>query len=134
MYTLWNSAGSTIYFKHERKIKTPLGIIIVMMSLIFSPALSFGEPLAHLTLEEIVITDYALSESLLTTVGIKTIEYGKNINLPDELEDELKKRDLSVIGSIPVDSEIALSCLRGSPLSERFAEEALEKVLDFLFP
>jgi CO dehydrogenase maturation factor len=51
-----------------------------------------------------------------------------------ELEEELRRRALTVIGSIQSDPEIALSCLRGRPLPERFAEETLSRILDFLFP
>lgn len=51
-----------------------------------------------------------------------------------ELTEELKKRDLTVIGTIHYDTEIFESCLRGRPLSGRVAEEDVEKMLNFLFP
>jgi len=54
--------------------------------------------------------------------------------LAEELAEELKKRDLTVIGSIRLDPEISLSCLRGRPLSGRLAQEDLESALDVLFP
>ena len=46
------------------------------------------ESLDHLTMEEIVVTDSLSSDPAATVVGKKTIERGKNINIPDALEFE----------------------------------------------
>jgi CO dehydrogenase nickel-insertion accessory protein CooC1 len=51
-----------------------------------------------------------------------------------ELTQELRKRDLTTIGSISADPEIALRCLRGQPLSGRLAEKQVSSMLDVLFP
>jgi outer membrane receptor protein involved in Fe transport len=42
----------------------------------------------HLTLEEIIVTEDAASEPMGTAVGVKKIEKGKNINIPDVLKTE----------------------------------------------
>ena len=52
----------------------------------------------------------------------------------NELTEELKERELTVIGAIHYDKEIFESCFRGRPLSGPVAEEDVEKILDFLFP
>jgi CO dehydrogenase maturation factor len=54
--------------------------------------------------------------------------------LADELREELKKRDLTTIGAIRSDPEIALACLRGQPLSGSLAEEDIARIVEFLFP
>jgi outer membrane receptor protein involved in Fe transport len=47
-----------------------------------------GQSMKHLTMEEIVVTDEAITEPTATVVGVKTIEKGKNTNIPDVLEYE----------------------------------------------
>jgi outer membrane receptor protein involved in Fe transport len=42
----------------------------------------------HLTVEEIVVTEKAVTEPAATVVGEKTIEKGRNINIPDVLKNE----------------------------------------------
>ena len=42
----------------------------------------------HLTLEEIVVTDTAITEPAGTVVGSKTIEKGKNLNVADAIRNE----------------------------------------------
>jgi outer membrane receptor protein involved in Fe transport len=47
-----------------------------------------GQSMKHLTMEEIVVTDQAITEPTITVVGVKTIEKGKNTNIPDVLKYE----------------------------------------------
>jgi outer membrane receptor protein involved in Fe transport len=47
-----------------------------------------GKSMKHLTMEEIVVTDEAITEPTVTVVGVKTIEKGKNTNIPDVLKYE----------------------------------------------
>jgi outer membrane receptor protein involved in Fe transport len=47
-----------------------------------------AETVKHLTMEEIIVTDQAVSEPSVTVVGVKTIEKGKNIMIPDVLKYE----------------------------------------------
>ena len=47
-----------------------------------------GQSVKHLTMEEIVVTDEAITEPTVTVVGVKTIEKGKNTNIPDVLKYE----------------------------------------------
>jgi outer membrane receptor protein involved in Fe transport len=42
----------------------------------------------HLTLDEIIVTEDAATEPMGTAVGVKKIEKGKNINIPDVLKNE----------------------------------------------
>jgi iron complex outermembrane receptor protein len=51
-------------------------------------AFAYDETLMNLTLDEIVVIGDSVIESTATTVGLKTIEQGKNITLPDVLKDE----------------------------------------------
>jgi iron complex outermembrane receptor protein len=51
-------------------------------------AFAYDETLMNLTLDEIVVIGDSVTESTATTVGLKTIEQGKNITLPDVLKDE----------------------------------------------
>jgi outer membrane receptor protein involved in Fe transport len=46
------------------------------------------EAMKHLSMEEIVVTDEPITEPAATVVGVKAIEKGKNINIPDVLEYE----------------------------------------------
>ena len=46
------------------------------------------QSMKHLTMEEIVVTDQAVTEPAVAVVGVKTIEKGKNTNIPDVLEYE----------------------------------------------
>jgi outer membrane receptor protein involved in Fe transport len=52
----------------------------------------------HLTLDEIIVTEDAATEPMGTAVGVKKIEKGKNINIPDVLKSEpdidIKRRTL----------------------------------------
>jgi outer membrane cobalamin receptor len=63
---------------------------LLLMALIASqPVLSYADPTPkHLTLDEIVVTGDAATASMGTQVGIKKIEQGKNINIPDVLKNE----------------------------------------------
>jgi outer membrane cobalamin receptor len=47
-----------------------------------------GQSMKHLTMEEIIVTDEAITEPTVTIVGVKTVEKGKNTNIPDVLEYE----------------------------------------------
>lgn len=57
-----------------------------------------GTTQKHLTLEEILVTGHAGNEAMSTEVGIKRIEKGKNITIPDVIKTEpdidLKRRTL----------------------------------------
>ena len=50
------------------------------------------------------------------------------------LTDYLNEKDITVIGSIPQDPEIFLSCLDGRPIREGVAADSVKQILDFLFP
>ena len=50
------------------------------------------------------------------------------------LTDYLNEKDITVIGSIPQDPEIFLSCLDGRPIREGIAADSVKQILDFLFP
>jgi outer membrane receptor protein involved in Fe transport len=47
-----------------------------------------GQSMKHLTMEEIIVTDEAIKEPTVTVIGVKTVEKGKNTNIPDVLEYE----------------------------------------------
>jgi outer membrane cobalamin receptor len=57
-----------------------------------------AETTRHLTLDEIIVTDEATGDPMGTAVGIKTIEKGRNITIPDVLKSEpdidVKRRTL----------------------------------------
>lgn len=61
-------------------------IILILLQPVFCYAKT--EAPMHLTLDEIVVVEDALSNTNGTLVGTKTIEQGKNITLPDVLRDE----------------------------------------------
>lgn len=46
------------------------------------------ESVKHLTMEEIVVTDTAVTDPAATVVGVKTIEKGRKTTIPDVLENE----------------------------------------------
>lgn len=50
------------------------------------------------------------------------------------LVDYLRKKNISIIGSICQDPEVFESCLEGRPIHGRVASEDVDKILDFLFP
>jgi outer membrane receptor protein involved in Fe transport len=47
-----------------------------------------GLSMKHLTMDEIVVTDAAITDSTVNVIGSKTVEKGKNTNIPDVLENE----------------------------------------------
>ena len=47
-----------------------------------------GLSMKHLTMDEIVVTDEAITESTVNVIGSKTIEKGRNTTIPDVLEYE----------------------------------------------
>jgi CO dehydrogenase maturation factor len=55
-------------------------------------------------------------------------------DIVDELTAELKKRGLTVIGSIPYSREVFNSCLKGTPLPADALSAEVDKITDFLFP
>lgn len=63
-------------------------MMIIMVLLLSNPLFSYAETTRHLTMDEIVVTDEVLGEAARTVVGIKTIEKGKNISIPDVLRYE----------------------------------------------
>jgi outer membrane receptor protein involved in Fe transport len=62
--------------------------ILMMVSNVFHPTVSHADAMAPLTLEEIVVTGDAITEPMATQVGVKQIEKGKNIDIPDVLKGE----------------------------------------------
>lgn len=63
--------------------------IVLFISLFFlTPFVSSAEPTRHLTMEEIVVTDEILTDTNTTVIGVKTIEKGKNLSIPDVLKYE----------------------------------------------
>lgn len=70
-----------------KNVSTIIGILLTFF-LIFLAVPGRTAGLDHLTLEEIVVTDSISSDPAATVVGMKTIERGKNINIPDALEFE----------------------------------------------
>ena len=62
--------------------------ILLMVSIFLQAALSIADTTKHLTLDEIVVIGDAITDPTSTEVGIKKIEKGKNINIPDVLEAE----------------------------------------------
>jgi len=74
--------------------------MVIMGLLLLTPLISIAEPTKHLTMEEIVVTDEVLTEETKTVVGIKTIEKGKNISIPDVLkyEPEIDIRRRALVG------------------------------------
>ncbi len=74
--------------------------MVVIGLLLLTPLFSIAEPTKHLTMEEIVVTDEVLTEPTKTVVGVKTIEKGKNISIPDVLkyEPEIDIRRRALVG------------------------------------
>ncbi len=69
-----------------------------------------AETVKHLTMEEIIVTDRAFSEPTVTVVGVKTIEKGKNITIPDVLKYE---PDIDVIRRTVVGDTADILSIRG---------------------
>ncbi len=78
---------------HRRKSNSLQAMVLTAVtSAICSPLLLLESApaqtsLEHMTLEEIVVTDSAVSDTT-TVVGTKTIEKGKNATIPDAIKDE----------------------------------------------
>jgi outer membrane receptor protein involved in Fe transport len=70
------------------KTESPMIAILLTLFLILLAAPGQAASPDHLTLEEIVVTDSISSDPAATVVGKKTIERGKNINIPDALQYE----------------------------------------------
>ncbi len=65
-----------------------LAAVMLMVILLSSPFLSYADTTKHLTMEEIVVTEEIITDSSATVVGVKTIEKGKNLSIPDVLKHE----------------------------------------------
>ncbi len=64
------------------------GATLVVCSALFFTAMAEADTsLGHMTLEKIVVTDSAVSDTI-SVVGAKTIEKGKNATIPDAIKDE----------------------------------------------
>ncbi len=63
-------------------------IVVALCLMAFNPNNVMSEPVKHLTMEEIVVTDEAIKEPVVTVIGVKTIEKGKNTSIPDVLKYE----------------------------------------------
>jgi hypothetical protein len=70
--------------KHSAVCFAVVGILM-MVSNVFHPVVSHADAIAPLTLVEIVVTGDAITEPMATQVGVKQIEKGKNIDIPDVL-------------------------------------------------
>jgi CO dehydrogenase maturation factor len=55
-----------------------------------------------------------------------------SVELGLKLSDQLKERDVNVIGTINYDEEVFLTSLEGRPLSKSKAEKDVAKIIDFL--
>jgi outer membrane receptor protein involved in Fe transport len=62
--------------------------ILLMVSIFLQADFSIADTTKHLTLDEIIVIGDAITDPMSTEVGIKKIEKGKNINIPDVLEAE----------------------------------------------
>jgi outer membrane receptor protein involved in Fe transport len=67
--------------------RLPTTLLVMALWALPIPAAAAEAP-KHLSLEEIVVVDSALSDPQATVVGTKTIEKGRNINIPDVLKNE----------------------------------------------
>lgn len=101
----------------------------------------------HLTMEEIVVTDEAERSAQDTVVGVKTIEKGRNTNVPDALKNEadidIKRRanvgDTADMvggyyidwGTIPLDNIERLEIIRGGS-SAIYGNNALGGVINVI--
>lgn len=86
-------------FSHAKGFPLLMGIVLFgLITLQKTPSLAEETTPSHLTLEEIIVTEKADSDPMGTAVGVKKIEKGKNINIPDVLKSEpdidLKRRTL----------------------------------------
>jgi outer membrane receptor protein involved in Fe transport len=67
--------------------RLPTTLLVMALWALPIPAAAAEAP-KHLSLEEIVVVDSALSDPQATVIGTKTIEKGRNINIPDVLKNE----------------------------------------------
>lgn len=86
-----------LFRKSEKFLSIAAFLLMIMVSIpasvIFAgePASETGQkeqPVKHLTLDEIVVTDEAAHEPSVTVVGEKTIDKGKNTTIPEVLKYE----------------------------------------------
>jgi outer membrane receptor protein involved in Fe transport len=74
--------------------------IMLMVLLLLQPLISYAKPSMHLTLDEIIVVADSIKDPASTSVGLKTIEQGKNITIPDALKDEpdIDIRQRAIVG------------------------------------
>lgn len=63
-------------------------VITIIVIFLLTPFVPSAEQTKHLTMEEIVVTEEVLTDTASTIIGVKTIEKGKNLSIPDVLKYE----------------------------------------------